>query len=887
MISKWCMGLIPLAVIAACVPESTRYVPDDGGSGTGGSAGTSGTGGAAGSSSGRAGSGGATGGGAAVAGGGGDGGDGAGSAECGDGVVEDTERCDDGNLQAGDGCSGDCRVESGWSCDGSNPTVCDEICGDGIVVGAEAAAGGCDDENAVDGDGCSGNCTVESGYFCWQTPSVCSDTCGNGVLDGNEECDDQNGAPGDGCYACVEELDWNCTNAPSSCTQVNDCAGDPCGNGGVCTDGVGMFTCDCAGTGFSGPTCETSTDDCNPDPCEHGGVCIDGSSDYVCQCDGTGYEGPTCEENVDDCSPDPCLHGGACSDRLNDYECDCTGTGYYGTTCELDVVDCSPNPCQHGGDCMEGAGTITCDCTGTGYEGSSCQSNVDDCSPNPCENGGDCTDELNGFSCDCAMTGFAGTTCQTNINDCASNPCQNGGTCTDGVNDYSCSCPSGFTGDDCETNVDDCAGNPCQHGGSCVDGVNAYTCDCAGTGFVGTSCETDAGWTRQLGTSGSDNGYGASADSSGNAYVAGWTTGTFSGQSSEGNTDAFVAKYSSSGTLEWTRQFGTNAGDAGHAVSNDSDGNAYVAGYSLGTFSGQSNAGAQDVFIAKYDTAGTAQWTRQLGSSSNDSGTAIGLDSSGNVTVAGYTEGTFAGQSSTGGQDVFIAKYDGTGTLQWTRQFGTDGDDSGWGVGVDSSGAAYVAGLTGGVFSGQSNAGDFDAFVAKYDSAGTLQWTRQFGTSNTDYARGVGVDSNGNAYVTGYTLGTFSGQSSAGGSDVFIVKYNSAGTLQWTRQFGAVGIDWGYGVSVDSNGNAYVGGVTYGTLPGQASAGQDDAFVAKYSASGAQQWARQFGTGSSDQGRGVGVDPTGNAYVVGITSSVFPGQTSAGGQDVFVRKAAP
>src|SRR5450432_3896213 len=125
---------------------------------------------------------------------------------CGDGKLETGEDCDDGNMTSGDGCSDSCHSEPGWVCDQSQPTQCSAKCGDGVLVGAEALAGGCDDGNLTALDGCSSTCQVESGYACSGTPSVCAKTCGNGRLDAGEGCDDGNAKSGDGCASCAVEV---------------------------------------------------------------------------------------------------------------------------------------------------------------------------------------------------------------------------------------------------------------------------------------------------------------------------------------------------------------------------------------------------------------------------------------------------------------------------------------------------------------------------------------------------------------------------------------------------------------------------------------------------------------------------------------------------------
>jgi cysteine-rich repeat protein len=133
---------------------------------------------------------------------------------CGNGAVEGSESCDDGNMNAGDGCSLTCTEEPGFTCAGS-PSVCTTLCGDGIVVGSES----CDDGNMNAGDGCSLTCTEEPGFTCAGSPSVCTTLCGDGIVVGSEGCDDGNMSPGDGCSAsCTVEAGYTCVGSPSVCT---------------------------------------------------------------------------------------------------------------------------------------------------------------------------------------------------------------------------------------------------------------------------------------------------------------------------------------------------------------------------------------------------------------------------------------------------------------------------------------------------------------------------------------------------------------------------------------------------------------------------------------------------------------------------------------------
>ncbi len=202
-----------------------------------------------------------------------------------------------------------------------------------------------------------------------------------------------------------------------------------------------------------------------------------------------------------------------------------------------------------------------------------------------------------------------------------------------------------------------------------------------------------------------------------------------------------------------------------------------MTGYTGGGLDGNTNAGSDDLFVVKYNSSGTKQWTKQLGTSSNDYANGVATDSSGNVYVTGYTGGGLDGNTNAGSDDLFVVKYNSSGTKQWTKQLGTSSNDYANGVATDSSGNVYVTGYTGGGLDGNTNAGSDDLFVVKYNSSGTKQWTKQLGTSVNDQTNGVATDSSGNVYVTGGTYGGL-GNTSAGGLDLFVVKYNSSGTKQ-------------------------------------------------------------------------------------------------------------
>ncbi len=355
-------------------------------------------------------------------------------------------------------------------------------------------------------------------------------------------------------------------------------------------------------------------------------------------------------------------------------------------------------------------------------------------------------------------------------------------------------------------------------------------------------------WQRQFGASNTFNeGYGVALDTDGNVYITGSTNGVVGADPSAGGTDCFIAKYDSSGNQLWMHQFGSTGSDFSSGIAVDNTGTAFVTGTTDGTIDGQTNAGGYDAFIVKFDSAGTraAVQTRLLGTAQNDSSEAITMDASGNIIIAGYTGGTLAGTTNTGLYDLFVAKYDQSVTQLWISQRGSIDDDQAWDLAVDSSGNVFVAGGTYNGLDGFANPDSTgftsDLFIVKYSASGAWQWTRQAGTSDNDSANGIATDSAGNIYATGGTAGGFDGNTSSGGYDLLIVKYNANGEKQWTRQRGTSSDDEGMAIAAGSNGNVLVTGYTVGDLDKNINKDNDplvetsDCFVMEFDPTGQKQ----------------------------------------------------
>jgi uncharacterized delta-60 repeat protein len=303
-------------------------------------------------------------------------------------------------------------------------------------------------------------------------------------------------------------------------------------------------------------------------------------------------------------------------------------------------------------------------------------------------------------------------------------------------------------------------------------------------------------WQKSIGGANNSSGSSVTVDNNNNVYVCGSTT-----QGSPATDDFLIAKYNSSGTLQWQVRLGnTTAAQTAEGIKTDDSGNIYVVGYT------GSGAGGFDAQLAKYDTTGAIQWQRSLGlgGTAYNFGRDIAVDSSGNCYICGSLETLGSGYR------MLVAKYNTSGELQWQRRLlesSTPTDDRAQGIAVDSSGNVYICGHS----KNQLNTAYTDFIIAKYNTSGVLQWQRRFGaTSQQSYGSSIAVDSGGNVYVNGYSSATPSGT-----NRMLIAKYDTSGVLQWQRSLGYSGINSdGRSIAVDNSGTVYVCGYGNYTIDG-------------------------------------------------------------------------
>jgi len=285
-----------------------------------------------------------------------------------------------------------------------------------------------------------------------------------------------------------------------------------------------------------------------------------------------------------------------------------------------------------------------------------------------------------------------------------------------------------------------------------------------------------------------------------------------------------------------------------------------------------------------------------FGGTSADEGSSITTDSSGNVYTTGSFQGTVDFDPGDGvanltaaTEDVFVTKFDSNGNYVWAQSFRASAGQMAVGnsIAIDSSGYVYITGYftstadfdPGPGTENLTSAGNYDAFVTKLDSNGNYVWAKGFGGVEVDIATSITIHSSGSLYVTGYfeTTSDFdpgagtANLTSAGAYDLFVVKLDTNGDLNWVKQVGSSFADIAQSITVDSNGSVYTTGYFYGTAdfdPGTGTAnltpsGASDAFILKLGSDGSFVWAKRYGGASEESSASIKVDGSGNIHTTG------------------------
>lgn len=418
-------------------------------------------------------------------------------------------------------------------------------------------------------------------------------------------------------------------------------------------------------------------------------------------------------------------------------------------------------------------------------------------------------------------------------------------------------------------------------------------------------------WVAAGGGAKSDKTRAVTFDREGNAFFAGETTddGTFGDlkRTGLGGMDFFVAKVSKEGRFLWVRSLGGSLVDRGYGVATDAAGNAYVTGHYQSTDAKVNdqplpNAGDYDIFVAKYDPAGTLLWIRTAGGKGYDYGHGIVVDSKGDIVVTGAVAGeakfgdvTVNAGSTT--RPIFCAKYDAAGSLKWAKTTGGKFSGSGHGVGVDAKDAIYIGGSGGGAGSMSSTpieiAKGQAGVVLKLTPDGEGVWAAALPGVPSAGFHEIAVDTAGRTWCAGMFKGELNGgpvkTTGDKDSDGVLAHFSPEGKLVWSHVVQGPATDYCLGVATDNTGRCFVTGEfsETATFAGQTlkSQGATDIYTAAFDEKGGLEWLVPSGGTKGDNAYTMACHPSGRLIISGacVSPATFGGQTmtSPGGAEAY------
>ncbi|HUT81955.1 MAG TPA: SBBP repeat-containing protein [Candidatus Bathyarchaeia archaeon] len=431
-----------------------------------------------------------------------------------------------------------------------------------------------------------------------------------------------------------------------------------------------------------------------------------------------------------------------------------------------------------------------------------------------------------------------------------------------------------------------------------------------------------------------DDGHGIAIASDGSCYITGQTSssdfpimnaynGTYGGMY-----DAFVTKFSASGSLIWSTFLGGNELDQGAGIAAIANGGCYVVGNTesnnfptLDAYNSTFN-GMRDIFITKFSAQGSLLWSTYLGGNSSENCLSVSTADDGSCFLTGYTSSnnfpvlnafndTFGGVC-----DTFVAKFSTSGTLLWSTYLGGNETDYGYDIAVAGDGSCYLIGVTDSsdfpivnAFDSTFNGGEYygDVFVTKFSTNGSLLWSTYLGGTWDDSGYGIAVGSDGDCFLTGVTESSdfpvknafddsYNGVGEHHTGDAFVSKFSTNGTLLWSTYIGGNVGDVGLDIAVTNDDRCYIVGATSSTnFPTLLAInttlnGNQDLFIAEFSSEYILLWSTYLGGDMDDYGWGIAVTNNGLCYLAGTTTSEnFPTINSLdssynGNYDAFIMK---
>jgi len=360
----------------------------------------------------------------------------------------------------------------------------------------------------------------------------------------------------------------------------------------------------------------------------------------------------------------------------------------------------------------------------------------------------------------------------------------------------------------------------------------------------------ETSWQKTFGGKYDDEANSIQQTADGGYIIAGWTKSFGSGYK-----DVYILKFNSKGEVEWQKTFGGKYDDVANSIQQTKDGGYIVAGWTYSFGSGYYN----DVYILKLNSKGELEWQKTFGGKSDDGANSIQQTADGGYIVAGWTESFGSGE-----QDAYILKLNAKGDLEWQKTFGGKYDyDEANSIQQTADGGYIVAGWT------HSPGFIDDVYILKLNSKGELEWQKTFGGKDNDVAESIQQTTDGEYIVVGWTKSFGSG-----GDDVYILKLNSTGEIEWQKTFGGEDDDKANSIQQTKDGGYIVAGWTesFGS-------GYNDVYILKLNAKGDLEWQKTFGGGNSDVANSI-QQTTGGGYIVAGWTYSF----GSGGEDVYILK---
>ena len=380
-------------------------------------------------------------------------------------------------------------------------------------------------------------------------------------------------------------------------------------------------------------------------------------------------------------------------------------------------------------------------------------------------------------------------------------------------------------------------------------------------------------WQKSLGGTNYEQAESVKQTFDGGYIVAGISTSTNGNVTgNHGFGDFWIVKLTPSGTIDWQHSYGGSGDDGAFSIEQLPDSGYIIAGSSVSTNGNVTgNHGALDFWIVRIDKAGILLWQKSLGGSSDEIPYDIHHTTDNGFIVAGYTNSNNGNVTTNHGfNDYWIVKLDSAGGIAWQKSYGGTDDDKAYSVQQTSDGGYVACGYTRSIDGDvTNNHGDYDYWVIKLDSAGTLQWQHALGGSLDDKAHSVSQTFDGGFIVSGFTASSDSDVTfNHGFEDLWMVKLDSAGTIQWEKSLGGSGVDQAYFIKQTSDSGFIAAGSSY-SLDGDVTGnhGGYDYWVVKTDSMGTIEWDKSLGGTSVEEAYCIEQTDSGGYIIAGGTLS--------------------